>query len=74
MQNRALFRQAFELARSDFVSFKDGTGLKDLEQGGRYLFFPLIHSERGGLEHEDIFVLIADEPAELVAFGIYHAK
>ena len=66
--------QALEFAGSEFVAFHDCARRKNLLNCLENHFLPLVHSEGGSLHYHDIFVLVENEAAQKIAFGIYDAK
>ena len=56
------------------VLLQNSGRMKDLFEGFHDQGLALIHAQRGGLKHEDIFVLVNDESAEEIAFGVHDAE
>ncbi len=62
---------SFKGAGRGIVFFQDGGGMEDLLEGFNDHGLALIHTQRGSLEDEHIFIFVNDEPAEEIAFGVH---
>jgi hypothetical protein len=66
--------KALEFTGGEFVAFHDGARGEDALQRGDDLGLAFVHAQRGGLQHEDVLILVHDEAAEEIAFGVDHAE
>lgn len=62
---------AFKGTGRGIVLLQDGGRMKDLFEGFHNQGLALIHAQRGGLKYEDIFILVNDQSAEEIAFGVH---
>src|SRR5262249_41847855 len=61
---------SLELPRSDVAALEDCPRRKQILQRRKNERLSLLHPQRRNLQHQYILVLVNDEPAEKIAFGV----
>src|SRR5579859_6991722 len=67
------FTQALEFSGGDVAALENGARSQQVGQGGDDQRAALVHAQGRNLHHQNIFVLINNQAAEEIAFGVDHS-